>query len=318
MKGKRMKINIMYGIIGLLVVLLLISVYVHLQPGDVWFVSMTNANTRPTYATFHAITEAHHIATGQGIQVGILGKYFGYAMHREMYAGGEDFVANPSGLNEIAEHGLWMAITLKEIAPDVEVYALNVRDRNRGKERDAIIAAIHWAIAHDLDVLTYSGEAFRPEDRADIDAAVREAIEHNIVTTFIHYDLPENILPFGFFPKSPASYARKADVNIFHFDYNMLLLQKYIAHIKGGRKQSGRVGDLPYFSNSSMSPVLAGVVAMMKEVNNTLSVAEYKSILIETSQPVAYQGYTVPHVVDATKALEVVRHVNIQKYENGE
>jgi hypothetical protein len=294
-----------------LLVLLLVSVFFNLKPDDqhdLRFVSMTDANTRPTYASFHAIQEAQHIATGRGIKVGILGKYFGYAEHKELYAGGEDFVGNTPGLEEIAEHGLWMAITLREIAPDVEIYALNARDRNREKERDAVIAAIDWAIAHDLDVLTYSAAAFRPEDRAQIDQAVRRAIAHNIVTTFIHYDLPENILPFGFFPSSPASYAREADVNIFHFDYNMLLLSKYEAYAKSERKQSNKVGDLPYFSNSSMSPVLAGIIAMMKEVNNTLSVAEYKRILIETSQEIEYQGYTVRHVVDAARAIQYLRH----------
>jgi hypothetical protein len=306
MERKRMKFSMTHGIIGLLVVLLLVSMYCHLQPDELWVVSMTDANTRPTYATFHAIHDAQRLATGQGVKVGILGKYFGTEQHQEMYAGAEDFADNPSALRTIAEHGFWMATTLKEIAPDVEIYALNVRDSNREKERDAIIAAIQWAIGHDLDILTYSAEAFRAEDRASIDAAVHEANEHHIVTTFIHYDFPENVLPFGFFQQSPESYAREADVNIFHFDYNLLLLSKYKASLKGGQSQATSIGERPYFSNSSMSPVLAGVVAMMKEVDNTLSVDEYKRILVESSHPIIYQGYTVPHVVDAVKALEMV------------
>ena len=49
-----------------------------------------------------------------------------------------------------------------------------------------------------------------------------------------------------------------------------------------------------------MSPVIAGIVDMMKEVNNNLSAADYKKILIETGRQVKYDGYTVKHVVDVS------------------
>ena len=292
-----------------LLVLLLISVFFNIIPdsNNLWFVSFTYANTRPTYDSFHNITEAQQLATGKGIKVGIIGKYFGYADNKDMYAGGKDFVGNKAGFEDIAEHGLWMATTLKEIAPDVEIYALNARDKNRDKECEAIIKAIDWAIENDIDVLTYSAEAFRGEDRKGIDNAVRRAIDNNIVTTFIHYDLPGNILPYGLLPNSPASYAREADVNIFHFDYNLLLLSKYEDYIKSGRNQTNNIGDFPYFSNSSMSIVLAGIIAMMKEVNNNLTVADYKRLLIETGKEIKYEGYKVKHVVDAASAIKYLQ-----------
>ena len=219
------------------------------------------------------------MATGKGIKVGITGKYFGYSKNRDIYAGGKDFVDNQAGFKDIAEHGLWMATTLKEIAPNVEVYALNARDNNRDKESAAIVKAVDWAIENNLDVLTYSAEAFRDEDRNKIDKAVNKAIENKIVTTFIHYDLPDNILPNGFLPDNPSDYKREADVNIFHFDYNLLLLSKYNDFVKSGDDKTINTGNLHYFSNSSMSPVLAGIIAMMKEVNNNLSPDDYKEIL---------------------------------------
>jgi hypothetical protein len=67
---------------------------------------------------------------------------------------------------------------------------------------------------------------------------------------------------------------------------------------------TNNIGALPYFSNSSMSPVLAGIIAMLKEINNELQVADYKRILIETSREVEYNGYTVEHVVDAKSAID--------------
>ncbi len=289
-----------------LVVLLLISVYYNIKPDDTWFISFPNANTRSTYDTFHNIKKAQKLATGKGIKVGIIGKYFGYTDNKNMYAAGKDFTGNKESFEDIAEHGLWMATTLKEIAPDVEIYALCARDKDRAKEAENISKAIDWAIENNIDILTYSAEAFRIEDRKVIDEAVHKAINNNIVTTFIHYDLPENILPDGLFPKSTESYAREADVNIFHFDYNLMLIFSYENFVKSGRKVGNNIGAHPNFSNSSMSPVLAGIVAMMKEINNDLPQAEYRKILIETSKEIEYNGYNVGHVVDALDAINVL------------
>lgn len=293
-------------IIILLLFCLLISAYYNIKPdkSSTETVSFGNANTRPTYDYFHHIKEAQYIATGKGIKVGIIDKYFGYADNKNVYSGGMDFTGNNTEFEKIAEHGLWMATTLKEIAPDVEIYALNARSSDRRKEGEAILKAIDWAIENGINILTYSAEPFREEDRYEIDKAVLKAVMNNIVITFIHYDLPENILPNGLFPKSPASYKREADVNILHFDYNTLLLSKYKDFVESGRRGTDKNGDLPYFSNSSMSPVLAGIIAMMVEVNNNLTPADYKRILIETSKEIDYEGHKVKHVVDATDALK--------------
>src|SRR5512141_1050662 len=89
------------------------------------YVSLSDANTRDTYETVHHIKEAQKTATGKGIKVGILDKYFGFKNNPSLYAGGKDFVNDAQAFEEIAEHGKWMATTLKEIAPGVAVYALN-------------------------------------------------------------------------------------------------------------------------------------------------------------------------------------------------
>ena len=166
----------------MLSILLAVSVYFNIKPdtGSLWFLIFKSANTGPTYNTFHHIKEAQQLATGKGIKVGITGKYFGYSKNRDIYAGGKDFVDNQAGFKDIAEHGLWMATTLKEIAPNVEVYALNARDNNRDKESVAIVKAVDRAIENNLDVLTYSAEAFRDEDRNKIDKAVNKAIAKHV------------------------------------------------------------------------------------------------------------------------------------------
>lgn len=297
-----MKIKTIILILGILTIVSGCCIF-RSNHSRIWFTSFNDANSRMTYDFYHNIKQAQQLATGKGIKVGIVGTYFGFESNKELYAGGKDFTGDKKAFEEIAEHGLWMATTLREIAPDVEIFALNARDNNRDKETKAIIKAIDWAIENGINILTYSAEPFRPDDREDIDRAVLKAIDNNIVTTFIHYDLPENILPYGFFPEKPKFYSRKADVNIFHYDYNVLLLFNYENFLNSGKKMKNNGSD-PYFSFSSMSPVLAGIIAMMKEVNNNLTVEEYKKILIKTSKTIEYNGNQIDHVVDAYTAIK--------------
>jgi hypothetical protein len=266
---------------------------------------LDDANTRDTYETVHRVREAQRRATGRGVRVGILDKYFGFDRHHDLYAGGEDFVGDAASFERIDEHGHWMATTLREIARGAEVFALNVRSDDRTREADAIARAIDWAVERHLNVLTYSARPFAAEHRPKIDEAVKRAAASGIVTTFVHYPLEENLLPTGLFPGGPGEESRPTDGAIFHYDYNTLLLSVYEKNRKildaGGRPRSG--DDVPYFSISSTSPVVAGIVALMMEVRGGLPPAEYKRVLVETSRPFEYRGRTVDRVVDAPRAL---------------
>lgn len=84
------------------------------------------ANSRATYFTMHNIAAAQDLSRGGGVRVGILDHGFGFDSHRGLYADGVDFRDN-GALSAYAEHGYWMALTLREIAPDVEIVALNTR-----------------------------------------------------------------------------------------------------------------------------------------------------------------------------------------------
>lgn len=286
---------------------LLAGAWQGLRADEPFFVQFTDANLRPNYDTFHRFTAAHAVATGKGIKVGIIDTYFAYDLHQDLYAGGKDFTGNTPSFELVGEHGLWMATTLRELAPGVEIYALNARTRRREGEAKAIAEAIEWAIENELDIITYSAGIFPPEDRAVIDPVVKKAIEQGIVITFIHYDLPENILPFGFIAGVPSAYARNPDVNVFHFDYNVLFLKQYEDYVKRGRTP-GRSGDeTPFFSISSTSVAVAAIVSLMLEKDKTLSVADCSRILIDTSRILQYEGQEIPRVVDAWAALSHVQ-----------
>jgi|GEM_PF-2702013 len=92
---------------------------------------------------------------------------------------------SPYALNKSNEHGYWMANTLKEIAPECKVYALNTAaSRDEDKRVTAMIKAIDWSIKNHIDILTYSQEPISDKNRKRFDAAVNKAVKNNIITTF--------------------------------------------------------------------------------------------------------------------------------------
>ena len=252
------------------------------------------ANSRETYFTMHKIHEAQSISKGKGCKVGILDHSFGLTRHSSLYAGGMNLVpGKDESLYEKEWHGYWMATVLHEIAPEAEIYALNTRTWTSPRlDAEAMARAIDWAIENHLNVLTYSAEAFEGEALTILETALARAYKAGTVTTFIHTRHPQNILPDGFF-NSNTEDGREADVNVLHYDYTVVVVNQW-------------KGTQPFFSISSTSPVLGGVVAMMKSLRPNLSPSQCQTILRETAHPFDYQGQKPPRVLDA---LAAVKHV---------
>lgn len=315
-----MKKRILYLI---LTVMLLISIvgnvclYSRLKQSDeFWCVDFPDANTRENYVTIHNIKAAQAVSKGAGVKVGILDWGFGYAEHERLYAGGKDFTSYPyhdENFAHASEHGYWMAETLKEIAPDVEIYALGTyTPEGEAKWVDAMIEGIRWAMENDIDILTLSHEPISEENRERFDEVVNEAIDRGIVTTFIHYDNPNNILPWGIWDYQREVmggediYNRDADINIFQYDYNTLFLKNY--QEVSERPDFDKVYQSELFTSvSSMSVVTAGFVAILMSINDSLTPEQYKEILIKTSHYAEYGGEGAEHVVDIGEAVKYLQ-----------
>lgn len=301
-------------VLGVLGVLLVCSVILNVflvqrfgQSENIWNINFPDANSRENYYSMHNIEEAHQISTGSGVKVGILDWGFGFEEHEGLYAGGKDFTSysyHEDNFNHTSEHGFWMAQTLKEIAPDAEVYALGTFVPDSEEEWvDAMIDAVHWAMDEGIDILTLSHQEISDENRQRFDAEIDKAVEQGIVTTFIHYDNPNNILPWGIWSDGGGEYYDRAeDINIFQYDYNTLFLDNYREAMKDPEFERNYKDQL-YTSVSSMSVVTAGFVAMLEEVDGTLTPTEYKAILVETSRPMEYAGERAEHVADIEAAV---------------
>ncbi len=298
----------------LLVAILLFSIAINVvlflkvqeQP---WHIDFMNANSRDTFFTIHNIKEAQSISKGKGIKVGILDHYFGCETHEDLYKGTIDFLDDSDAFNKISEHGYWMATTLKEIAPECDVYAINTLDsKDEDKKVTAMIKAIDWAIENKIDILTYSEAPISEKNRQRFDAAVNKAAENNVITTFIHYDNPNNIWPNIMSSHNNQGYNREPDFNIFNYDYKVLFMDQYKKYENLGNNISGGK-NIPYFSISSTSPVTAGFIAILKSVNNKLSPNEYRDILKKTSYKMSFKDpFTLKDsecssVVDIGKAV---------------
>lgn len=253
------------------------------------------ANSRETYFTLHQIREAQSISKGKGCKVGILDHSFGLARHSDLYAGGMNFVQDEDEfLYQREWHGYWMATVLHEIAPEAEIYALNTRTfKNRRLDAEAIAKAINWAIENHLNVLTYSAEPFEDEPKKILDTALERAYKAGIVTTFIHTSHPQNILPDGLFSNDHEG-GRETDVNVLQYDYTVVVLKQW-------------EGAKPFFSISSTSSVVGGVVAMMKSLRPDLTPDQCQKILRETAHPMDFHGQKPRRVLDALTAVKRVQ-----------
>jgi hypothetical protein len=259
------------------------------------------ANSRETYFTIHNIREAHSITRGKGAKIGILDNSFGFDAHRDLYSGGEAFQTdNWAGSFAVnSHHGYWMSLVAHETAPEAEIYALGTTSSDETVKVNAMVRAIDWAIAHRLDAITYSGPKFSPDLRAKLDAAVSRAVAAGIVTCFIHYPHPDNLLPTGLFPRHPVDDERDPDVNILQYDYNIVFANEYLLALEGKSKR----GYKPFLSMSSTSPVTAAIVALMKSVNLKLTPEQCRQIVMSTARPMTFEGQQAPRVVDAAAAV---------------
>jgi len=279
---------------------------------DIFF---SNANSRETYFTFHNVKAAHALASGKSVKVGVIDWLFAYSENQTLYLGCADIANKPEALNQ-SGHGYWMANTLREIAPGCEIFAINAVEYGDNADRIGLLEqAVEWAIQNGIDVLTYSHPAFTGNDKRRADTLIEKAAQAGIVTTFIHCDSLQNIWPYGCFPfKQSSNFNRTPDVNILHFDYNILRMdvyERYKSIIAAGQRiQSG--DDIPFFSFSSMSPVLGGFIALMKEIKRDLSADECRKILRKTSFSVVAQSaswYDInpcDNIVDIGKAVAAI------------
>lgn len=281
--------------------------------------NFSNANSRDTYFTVHNVKAAQKYASGKGVKIGIIDWFFAVDDHKSLYADSVDISGFSRGLGADHEgngHGFWMATVLREIAPACEIIAINgVQYEDEERRSHQLTQSIEWAIASGIDILTYSHAKVPVSYRPLVADAMTKAASNGVTTTFIHNDHQDNIWPYGCLPYftdngDNRDFNREPDVNIYHHDYNTIMVNRYTACLeKIARGEAVSGNDLPFFSFSSMSPVLAGFVALLKFIKPQITPAQCKELLISTSYAISEQGENwfdmnpCPRVVDIGEAV---------------
>jgi hypothetical protein len=300
------------GTMKTLAALLLTSVFAVGGPG------VATGQAQPTapnlvsgesYFTIHNIRLAHQITLGTGARVGIVDHSFARETHPELYAGGERFLEGSrihSDRNQ-THHGYWMALTLNQIAPGAEIFALEIPTGEEASRVHATAESLDWAVEHGLDAVTYCGRGFSEEARRVLDPVVERTVEAGVVVVFLDYTHPMNLLPGGFEAPS-AEGTRDPDLNIFSYDCTVLFANQFLALMESD--DNGIQRYKPFLAQPATGSVTAGLVALLRSVDPDASPAEIKRVLVETSRPMAYRGRKAARVPDAFEAVTRVKSVS--------
>ena len=255
------------------------------------FVYFKNGNkkAKESYYTVHNLLMAQKVSSGKGVKIGVIDWLFGNPNDEKMYAGFYD--ATEMGFLDKKEHGFAMCNTLKEVAPECQIFAINgmTRDSINNDELrvEYLKKAINYAIQNRIQILTYSHKSIDDKNALkELKEILHLAQENGIITIFLHCDIQGNIMPVAI-----GSKFENAQANIFaiyQYDYNSLNSVAYTKWL-----DSKKTDQTCFLSWSSMSPVLAGFIALLLEQKPELTKKEIIEILNKTSKN------KVPNILEA-------------------
>jgi len=229
--------------------------------------------------------EARRKATGKGITVAILDHLFDeqdtaaagkWVKPGSVIEGQPVFDAHESG------HGTWMAHDLLAVAPDVRIMPVRVCGPGHDGAAEDYAAGIDYAVANGAKIISLSHRPVEPGKQAVLDAAVDRATGAGVTFVYIHYqgDRREVVVP------GPVEFAAYHEdrATVFVIGTNFIDDESF-----------------PYtWGLSPTAPMVAGVAAMMLEVNPTLTPARINEILLSSGRGIG-SGHKV---LDAAMAVK--------------
>jgi len=229
--------------------------------------------------------EAHKTATGRGVTVAILDHLF----DKDDKAFTGRTVAPGSVFDELPVwggrgHGTHMAHELLQVAPDVQLMPVRITGPGHYGNAEGYIRGIDYAAEHGAHVISLSHAPIPPDMQADLDAAIARASEKGAVLVYIHYrgQRHDVVVP------GPIEFKTKP-------------ISKASLFVIGTHFSS----SFPYtWGLSPTAPVVAGVIATMKEVNPALSSQAICDVLHRAGGQCTAQGTPL---LDAVKALQLAR-----------
>jgi len=260
---------------------------------------------RKIFIYYHNIDKAWILSKGKNIKVAVLDWMFGiksdssnkYVNPVSLVPGQDIGVYKPW-------HGEWMAEIVYQIAPDCKIIPVRARPASKSNDNPFvdrpyekyIIKGIKFAADHGAAAVTNSMGPLKQSEK--LDEAIKYAEERGTVFIDVH---PEYL-----------KYENNSYVLCDSTQLNDLIIHSGIVSVPEHPRGVDHLRDIytwPYQINpkykdgwgySNAPPIVAGVVALMKSVNNNLNVREIKDILIKTARN--ENGFKVLDAEAAVKA----------------
>lgn len=240
------------------------------------------------------VIEAQKIATGKDITVAILDHMFekeDKSLQNRLIKPGSVLEGAPVFDPKTGPgHGTWMAQVLVRVAPDVKIMPVRICGNGSYGDADLYIKGIQYAVKNGADIISLSHQAIHPERQADLDSVIEQASRKGVTIVYINYrgQRGDVIVP------CPIEFANKHNKNRHVFVVGTNFISE---------------SSFPYtWGVSQTAPIVAGVTAMLKELNPELTPIEIKKILLESNNIIS-SGYPM---LDAFKALEGLQNRSIR------
>ena len=231
------------------------------------------------------IQPAHQLATGKNIIVALLDHLFDKDHHvfidRMILPG---CVIDECPVFSTEGHGTWIAQSLVKIAPDVKIMPVRIYGKNLHANSDLYIKGIHYAIENGASIICSSHRPTIKKKQLDLDRAIARASKKGICFVDVHYkgDREDVIVP-GLVEFAPLDKGKK------------------LVYVSGANPTEKNIFSTSW-GLSYASPLVSGLIALMKEIKPQLSPLTTKKILLKSFTPTS-QGYPL---LDALKTLHNV------------
>lgn len=203
------------------------------------------------------------IGTGKGIKVAILDHLFSCAdtaITKHYVNPGSVFpsVRYDQG-NE--GHGTWMARKLLDVAPEVSIIPIRITDTNYMASCVGYVKGIDYALNQGANIISLSHQPVDPSEQAMLDSAIDRASLMNVFFVYIHYSGSRNDVvkttPIEFVTEKTST----SSINVIGTGFN-------------------DENEFPFtWGFSQTAPIVAGVIALIKERSPSLSNEQILHIL---------------------------------------
>lgn len=252
---------------------------------------------------------------GQGVKVAVLDTGIDYNHEDLNVRGGASFVGGD--YIDRNGHGTHVAGTIAAldnsigvigVAPDAELYAVKVLNDLGSGSYSGIAQGIEWAIDNGMDVINMSLGG--PSSSAVLQSAVQRAYSSGVVVVAAAGNSGAGTDTVGYPAKYPEAIAVAA-VNSSNqrasFSSTGPAVELSAPGVNVNSTIPGNRYSSSYSGTSMASPHVAGVAALVKSANPSLSNVQIRNILNSTAVPLGAQNQYGNGLVDAAAAINAAR-----------